>query len=271
MSPPEIEFAPLTPGVEVRSRGGRVSGDQIVGGYAALFGSLSRDFGGWKEQVEKSFFNKSLVDTRFRDVVGKYEHRDLLATVRAGTLDLQVDQAGLAFEMSVPRGRADMYELVERGDVAGSSFAFSHAQDEWRHENGCAVRHLISGKLLDVTITANAAYEAAHVGLRSLDSLSRQLGVDPNDVYDLARRKELPKLFTRTDNRDIAPTPALIEARNRGQQVTPNDLQRRLDENRLRQMEASDEDRRDLNRRIEANRRRSEAAELQERLRRNKI
>jgi hypothetical protein len=46
MSSTEIEFAPLTPVVEVRSKGGRVVGDQIVGGYAAMFGSLSRDFGG---------------------------------------------------------------------------------------------------------------------------------------------------------------------------------------------------------------------------------
>lgn len=271
MSSTEIEFAPLTPVVEVRSKGGRVVGDQIVGGYAAMFGSLSRDFGGWKEVVEKSFFNKSLGDNGFRDVVCKYEHRDLLGTVRAGTLDVQVDQSGLPFEVSIPRGRSDVYELCDRGDVAGASFAFAHAQDEWRHEDGFAVRHLISGQLLDVSITANPAYEAAHVGLRSLDSLARQCEVDPNDVYELARRRELPKLFVRSDNRGVAPTPTLVEARNRAAepQVAPADLKRRLDANRHRAMDANREGRIDLIRRLEANRKRSETFDLEARMAEN--
>jgi hypothetical protein len=74
------------------------------------------------------------------------------------------------------------------------------------------------------------------------DSLARQCEVDPNDVYDLARRKQLSKLFVRTDNREFAPTPALVEART----ITPADLQRRLDENRMRQVEASREGRLEL-------------------------
>jgi hypothetical protein len=87
-------------------------------------------------------------------------------------------------------------ELIAREDVVGASFAFTRAQDEWRHENGFAVRHLITGQLLDTSIVANPAYESAHVGLRSLDSLARQFDVDPSDVYDLARRRELTSLFS---------------------------------------------------------------------------
>ena len=187
-----IEYGPCTPGgVELRSQG-----KNLVGGYAARFNSLSKDFGGWKETVEPSFFRKSQADTGFRDVVVKYEHKDLLGTVRAGTAEVRTDAMGLPFEVSVPQSRGDVLELVARGDVIGASFAFTRAQDEWRHENGYAVRHLISGRLLDCSIVQNAAYESAHVGLRSLDSLARQVGVDPDDVYDLARKRELRALFS---------------------------------------------------------------------------
>jgi HK97 family phage prohead protease len=123
-----------------------------IGGYAAKFRSMSQNLGGFVEVIAPAFFN----DSRSRgwpDVMARYNHDDnmLLGTTGGGTLRLMVDETGLDYEVDLPESRSDIAELVSRGDVRKSSFAFRTLEDEWSTtDQGFPLRTLITGALVDV-------------------------------------------------------------------------------------------------------------------------
>jgi HK97 family phage prohead protease len=98
----------------------------------------------------------------------------------AGTLRLQEDARGLAFEIDMPptQAAADLLVSVQRGDVRGASFAFSTPAggDKWDVAgDGKVMRSLLAVDLVDVTITSQPAYADTSVALRSLQLFTRPL------------------------------------------------------------------------------------------------
>lgn len=198
--------------VEVRA----ASDKRAIGGYAAKFNTLSQNLGGFVERIDPTFFNKSEGDG-WPGVMARYNHDDnmLLGTTAAGTLRLSIDGTGLVYEVDPPNARADVYELVERGDVRQSSFAFrlvGDRADDWSTtENGFPVRTLLSGQLRDVAPVNAPAYEDTSVG--ALRSLSRHVDASLDEVRKLAEKNELMRFFKRTD---VAPDVRSAQAaRNR--------------------------------------------------------
>ena len=183
-----------TPGtVEIR-----MGGDQRrIGGYAAKFGKLSRNLGGFVERVEPGFFNQSRADG-WPGVIARYNHDDafLLGSVGGGTLRMEIDSQGLLYEVTPPQARADVVELVERGDVRHSSFAFRCLEDDWATTDGAyPMRSLVLGQTVDVAPVNSPAYMDATAGLRSL---AKAKGVPYEDVAELAQADELRKFFVVT-------------------------------------------------------------------------
>lgn len=178
--------------VEVRGEGQR-----SIGGYAAKFNRFSQNLGGFVEQIHPSFFNKSAGDG-FPGVMARYNHSDnmLLGTTAGGTLRLAVDGTGLDYTVDPPAARADVVELITRGDVRQSSFAFRTATsggDDWgMTEQGFPLRTLLSGALVDVAPVNTPAYLDTSTGLRSL---AARLDVDPAEVEQAAQRGELRKFL----------------------------------------------------------------------------
>jgi uncharacterized protein len=187
-----------TPGrVEVRAG----SEKRTIGGYAAKFNRASQNLGGFIEVIAPPAFN----DSRGRDwpeVMARYNHDDnmLLGTTTARTLRLSVDDTGLVYEVDVPNARADVYELVERGDVAKSSFAFrvvGDEGDEWGlSDQGFPQRTLLNVQLVDVAPVNSPAYLDTSSGLRSL---AKHVDAPVDEVRQLAKEGELKRLFVRTD------------------------------------------------------------------------
>lgn len=179
----------------------RMSADRHrIGGYAATFDRLSRNLGGFVEVVERSFFNKSRADG-WPGVIARYNHDDnmLLGTTGARTLDLTLDETGLLYEVDPPQSRTDILELVERGDVRHSSFAFRvfGGGDEWTMtDQGYPLRRLHEGQLVDVSPVVSPAYLDTSVGLRSLASF---LEVELDVVKQAVEVDELRKFFKRSD------------------------------------------------------------------------
>lgn len=212
--PPDIETLCLGRSVEVRSGAG---GAMKIGGYAAVFGQKSRVMGSMVEIVQPSFFTKSM-NEGWKHVVCRANHQDemLIGTTESGTLRLAVDNVGLDYEADVPQCRSDIYELVSTHRIDKSSFAFMCYDDDWKHDEGIPVRHLISGRLVDTAPVSNPAYSQTTVSMRSL---ARLKDCPIETVENLAAKDELSKLFIRTDNRDAPkkPTPhqqvVSIEAR----------------------------------------------------------
>lgn len=169
-----------------------------IGGYAAKFMRMSQNLGGFVEQIDPAFFNKSRGDG-WPGVVARYNHDDnmLLGTSGAGTLRLGLDEVGLRYDVELPSSRSDVYELVQRGDVRQSSFAFAAFEDDWTTtDQGFPLRTLISGRLFDVAPVNTPAYEDTSVGLRSL---ARKFDAELDEVRKMAEANELIKFFKRTD------------------------------------------------------------------------
>lgn len=169
-----------------------------IGGYAAVFERESSNLGGFVEVVDSRAFNKSRGDG-WPDVIARYNHDDnmLLGTVAGGTLRLSIDNEGLLYEADPPQARADVMELVSRGDVRKSSFAFRTIEDEWgTTDQGFPMRRLLRAQLVDVAPVNIPAYPDSTAGLRSL---AAHKGVPLEDVRALAKQDELRKLFRRTD------------------------------------------------------------------------
>jgi HK97 family phage prohead protease len=182
--------------VRVEVRAG--DNQNTIGGYAAKFARMSQNLGGFVEQIDRGFFNKSRGDG-WPGVVARYNHDDnmLLGTSGAGTLRLSIDDVGLAYDVDLPAARSDVHELVQRGDVRQSSFAFIAFEDDWSTtDQGFPLRTLISGRLLDVAPVNTPAYEDTSVGLRSL---ARKFDAPLEEVRKLAEQNELVKFFKRTD------------------------------------------------------------------------
>jgi uncharacterized protein len=187
--------------LEIR-KGADGSPSRVIGGYAAMFDKRSQPLGGFVEVVEPTFFNKSKSDG-WPQVICRYNHEDnmLLGTTSSGTLQLALDDIGLDYSVDLPLCRGDVHEMVQRRDIRNSSFAFQVYDQDWKpSEGGYPVRHLLSGRLIDVAPVCTPAYPDATVGLRSL---ARHCGVPMEDVTELAGVDELRKLFVRTDNRGV--------------------------------------------------------------------
>jgi HK97 family phage prohead protease len=180
----------------------RAAGDAPrIGGYAAVFNKFSRNLGGFVEVTTPSFFNKSRGDG-WPEVRARYDHKDefLLGTTAAGTLSLRVDGVGLDYDVVPPHSRADVVELVERGDVRKSSFAFRclNGGDDWGlSEQGYPLRSLVSGQLIDV---APLGMQEAYVDTSaSMRSLAERFDAGLEEVRSLAESDELRRFFVRTD------------------------------------------------------------------------
>jgi len=192
--------------VELRVRD---SNSRKIGGYALKFNTYSRNLGGFVERTLPSFPQKSRGDG-WPDVMARYNHDNnmLLGTTGGGTLTLRIDDVGLDYEVDPPLARQDVVELVQRGDVRRSSFAWesSTTEDEWTMtDQGFPLRTLVSGKLVDVAPCNNAI--AAYFDTSSaLRSLAETMHADPEEVRTLAAENELRRFFVRTGN-DGKPVP----------------------------------------------------------------
>lgn len=207
MSEMERRFTPVP--VQVRT----ADGGRKVGGYAAMFDKLSRNLGGFVEVVTPSFFNHTRANG-WPDVICRYNHDDnmLLGTTGGNTLRLWTDETGLMYEVDPPNSRADIVELIERGDVRKSSFAFriDVNGDEWTlTDQDYPLRKLVSGHLVDVAPVNMPAYDNTSAGMRSIEvayrSLAAKMEVDESEVRKLAEENDLKRFFIRTDTRGSKP------------------------------------------------------------------
>lgn len=170
--------APKTDGQERRALAGGgelrfAQGEAGIGtaqGYAALFNNRTDIGGWWTEQFAPGAFSQSLGE---RDVVALHSHDDARPVGRRsrGTLRLQEDERGLAFENDLPDtsdGR-DLKVQLERGDIEGMSFRFISHHDEWDETVTPPLRTIHQADLIEVTYTAFPAYPDTEAGMRSLE------------------------------------------------------------------------------------------------------
>ena len=199
---------------EVRTLRGPVlrRGDETsrrIGGYALKFNRLSQNLGGFVERIDPGFPAKSEADG-WPGVMARWNHEDayLLGTTAGETLRLVVDGTGVDYEVDLPTARGDLLELVARGDVTQSSFAFQLIEDDWGlTDDGFPMRTLLSGRIVDVAPANAPAYLDTSTGLRTL---AAKFHAEESEVRALADAGDLLRLFRRTDTTptDSPPDPA---------------------------------------------------------------
>ena len=157
----------------------------VVRGYAAVYDSDS-EFMGYYEQIEKGAFDDVMND----DVRAYYNHDEnyLLGRVSSGTLRIGTDKRGLYYEVDLPNTTYanDLVELMKRGDINQSSFAFLIGQDRWEERDGKTYRIIEKvSRLIDVSPVAMPAYQMATSELkRDLETETPPIETSPTDAVD---------------------------------------------------------------------------------------
>lgn len=149
--------------VELRASGRRLSG------YAATFGSVA-ELGRVRETIAPGAFGGSLQG----DILALLDHDagKVLGRTRSGTLRLQEDDRGLAFDLDLPdtQAGADVLALATRGDLGGMSFGFNvpAGGEEWQGER----RTLRKVSLREISVvSAWPAYPDTSLALRAMPGL----------------------------------------------------------------------------------------------------
>jgi HK97 family phage prohead protease len=143
---------------------------ETIRGYAAVYNSDSEWMGGFYEQIERGAFDGVMND----DVRAYFNHDEnlLLGRVSSGTLRIGSDARGLYYEVDLPNTTYanDLVELMKRGDVNQSSFAFLIEKDRWEQRDGKTYRIIEKiSRLLDVSPVAQPAYPSATSELKTRD------------------------------------------------------------------------------------------------------
>ena len=171
--------------LEIRSNGTLSATGKTLTGYAAVFNSEAV-LGDFSEVIRQGAFAKSLATGS--NIRALYQHQGdaLLGTTRGGTLQLREDAKGLAFELALPdtsHGK-DLAILVGRGDVQGCSIGFRVPEggDRWEERGSTMVRELLTVDLVEVTLTADPAYQDTTVAMRNKPAVLK-IHSNPNFLW----------------------------------------------------------------------------------------
>lgn len=159
--------------VEVRESS---DGATKIVGEAIVFERESNAlYGEFVEVIKAGALDEAKMDR----VIARTNHDSsvLLGTTMGGTLRMSLEDGALKYEVDIPNTTAgrDTAEYIKRGDISGSSFAFTpdYNSIKWidrSTEKKLPIReiHKIQ-ELYDVSPVINPAYPSATTGLRDKD------------------------------------------------------------------------------------------------------
>lgn len=133
-----------------------------------------------RERFVRGSFAQALDGGADVKVYLEHDRGQLLGRTTSGTLRIQEDAEGLAYEFDVPDtqpGR-DLLTLVRRRDIHGSSFGFSVGESgqEWDETDEAIIRTVVEVERLDHQApTVDPAYPASQLSERSVQELQQEL------------------------------------------------------------------------------------------------
>lgn len=141
---------------------------KTIEGYALLFNSPSKDLGGFVEVIDPAALDN--VDLSNVIMLDQHDYSKPLASVKAGTLNLDTDDKGLHFVATLDDSVSyanDAYQNVKSGNVDSMSFRFDidDGGDEFtQDEQGQVVRTIKQVKdLFEVSTVTIPAYDDSNV------------------------------------------------------------------------------------------------------------
>lgn len=159
-----------------------------VEGYALVFDSESEDLG-FIEKIEPTAIDDEVIAKS--DVFALMNHdnnRGILARSRRGkgSLSLTIDEKGLKYSFDAPKTALgnELLEMLRRGDITSSSFAFTVSNDgeKWEKKDGKYYRTITKiDRLFDVSPVYQPAYESTSVACRSFNDI---LKIEKDNLID---------------------------------------------------------------------------------------
>lgn len=192
-----------TRSVATEVRAEQQGGQFILVGRALSYNKLSKDLGGFREQIAPGCFRASLAAPDFDcKALANHDASLILGRTKSGTLQLEDRADGLYFRVQLDPANPiaqSIYSAVSRGDMDECSFAFMDADDEYdvASENGVKFprRTVRSAKLLDVSVVTYPAYgngatAASARAVRSFDYGTSEVrgGYSAQEIADLQQR-----------------------------------------------------------------------------------
>jgi uncharacterized protein len=144
---------------------------RTIFGTATVFNS-SYDMGWYDEEMSAD----SLNEADMNDVVALFNHdmNMVLARTSSGTLKLNVTGDAMEYEFEAPNTTLgnDLLEMVKRGDVYQSSFAFTVETEDWQERKGMKPKRVIRSikKVYDVSPVTYPANPDTMVAKRSYEA-----------------------------------------------------------------------------------------------------
>lgn len=153
-----------------------------IEGYALLFDTASQDLGGFIERIAPGALDGVLERSDIMALLNHDINRGVLARNRQGegSLTLEIDDKGLRYSFDAPNTALgdEVLEGVRRGDISGSSFAFTVEEEAWERKGEEYLRTIKRfGQLFDVSPVYNPAYldTSVEVDSRGLDNFKSSL------------------------------------------------------------------------------------------------
>jgi HK97 family phage prohead protease len=164
---------------------------RTIEGTPTVFNS-AYDMGWYDEEMSADVF----INSDMNDVVALFNHdaNMVLARTKSGTLKLKVTGSAMEYEFEAPNTTLgnDLLEMVKRGDVYQSSFAFSVEAEDWQEREGKKPKRIIRSikKVYDVSPVTYPANPDTMVAKRSYDA-TKQIDEDLQKVIDISVESEI--------------------------------------------------------------------------------
>lgn len=146
--------------------------DNTLAGYAHVFGYVAQR-ANYYTKVKPGAFDK-VIDESDTLALFNHDRNFVLGRKTSGTLRLDSDKRGLAFELDLPETQLgkDVKELVKRGDLTGMSFGVTfNPKDHIDYalaSDGREVRTFTGfSELIDVSVVTVPAFDGTEVMLNS--------------------------------------------------------------------------------------------------------
>jgi uncharacterized protein len=161
--------------VQVRKKDDQAQSRGLVG-HAAVFNSLSVDFGGWRERIMPGAFTRAIKENQDAFCLINHDPNLVLGRTLSRTLALSEDKEGLAFDCDTPNTSYanDLAVVMDRGDIDKCSFGFISRKATWSEEpdpddpkQQIIVRQIEDCDLFDVSVVTYPAYPQTDANTRA--------------------------------------------------------------------------------------------------------
>ena len=196
-------------GKEIRSFTGAAAPTiqgRTITGYAIVFNSLSEVMMDWesrrrfREIISPKAVSNELIQKSDIKMLLEHDKNRLLARSKQGkgSLKWSIDHRGVLYSFEAPKTADGDFavEMLRRGDISGSSFAFYVAEDgdTWRKDGEIWVRTINKiGMLTDFSIVSDPAYSETSANVRSrINGTAAGNGDYRKRLHALAKKAGIP-------------------------------------------------------------------------------